>query len=116
MFFLKPNANRGFHKLDEIGNNANIGIRGFTTWKQKIPVKNVTPPPVRIEPKPLINLWFQVQQSALWANWTFDCKTETLGSLYNHALLIPTKSFKFKNQVKHKQKFKYPLNSTCQIS
>ena len=21
----------GFHKLDEIGNNANIGIRGFTT-------------------------------------------------------------------------------------
>ena len=24
-------ANGGFHKLDEIGNNANIGIRGFTT-------------------------------------------------------------------------------------
>ena len=23
-------ADRGFHKLDEIGNNANIGIRGFT--------------------------------------------------------------------------------------
>ena len=22
--------NRGFHKLDEIANNANIGIRGFT--------------------------------------------------------------------------------------
>ena len=22
---------RGFHKLDEIDNNANIGIRGFTT-------------------------------------------------------------------------------------
>ena len=27
--------NRVFHKLDEIGNNANIGIRGFTTQKQK---------------------------------------------------------------------------------
>ena len=27
--------NRGFRKLDEIGNNANIGIREFTTWKQK---------------------------------------------------------------------------------
>ena len=27
-----------FHKLDEIFNNANIGIRGFTTWKQQIPV------------------------------------------------------------------------------
>ena len=24
-------AYRGFHKLDEIGNNANIDIRGFTT-------------------------------------------------------------------------------------
>ena len=24
-------CNRGFHKLDEIGNNANIGIRCFTT-------------------------------------------------------------------------------------
>ena len=24
-------ANRVFHKLDEIGNNANIGIRFFTT-------------------------------------------------------------------------------------
>ena len=22
---------RGFHKLDKIGNNANIGIKGFTT-------------------------------------------------------------------------------------
>ena len=30
------------HKLDDIGNNANIGIRGFTTRKQKIPVTNVT--------------------------------------------------------------------------
>ena len=27
---------RGFHKLDEIDNNVNIGIRGFNTWKQKI--------------------------------------------------------------------------------
>ena len=27
-----------FNKLDKIGNNANIGIRGFTRWKQKIPV------------------------------------------------------------------------------
>ena len=27
-----------FHKLDKISNNANIGVRGFTTWKEKIPV------------------------------------------------------------------------------
>ena len=26
---------RVFSQLDEIGNNANIGIRDFTTWKQK---------------------------------------------------------------------------------
>ena len=59
-------ANRVFHKLDKTGNNANIGIRGFTVWKQKIPVKNVSP--VRIEPRPLINFWFQVQHSPFWAN------------------------------------------------
>ena len=33
--------NRVFHKLDEIGNNANIGIRGFTAWN-KIQWQNVT--------------------------------------------------------------------------
>ena len=29
-------SNRGFHKLDEIVNNANIGIREFTTENKKI--------------------------------------------------------------------------------
>ena len=47
---------------------------------------------------------------------TFACKTETLGSLYSHALLILSKSSKSKNQVVHKKKFKDPLSSTCQIS
>ena len=28
---LKVHSSQGFYKLDEIGNNANIGIRGFTT-------------------------------------------------------------------------------------
>ena len=37
--------NRVFHKLHEIGNNANIGIRGFTTRKQKIPVTKCYPSP-----------------------------------------------------------------------
>ena len=41
--------NNGFRiRQHEIGNNANIGISGFATWKQNIPV--------RIEPRPLINL------------------------------------------------------------
>ena len=35
--------NRVFHKLDEIGNNTNIDIRGFTMWNKKKSIKNVTP-------------------------------------------------------------------------
>ena len=42
---------RGFHKLDEIGNSANIGIRGFTMWKKS---SDKMLPPVGIEPRPLI--------------------------------------------------------------
>ena len=49
-------------------------------------------PLVGIEPGPLINLWFQVQLSPFYTNLTFACKTDTLGSLYSHALLIPLKS------------------------
>ena len=26
--------------------------------------------------------------SPFWTNWTFACKTETIGSLYSHALLM----------------------------
>ena len=47
---------------------------------------------------------------------TFACKTETLGSLYNNALLILNESSKSKNQVVHEQKFKDLLSSTCQVS
>ena len=71
------------------GNNANIGIRGFISWKQKISVTK-----------------FHVQHAPLYTNLAFACKTETLGSLYSHALLILTKSSKSKNQVVHEQKFK----------
>ena len=42
--------------------------------------------------------------------------TEILGSLYSHALLIPTESSESKNQVVHEQKFKDFLSSTCQVS
>ena len=52
---------RGFHKLDEIGNNDIIGIKGLTMWKQTNPVL----PPVGIEPRPLMNLCFQVQHFIL---------------------------------------------------
>ena len=47
-------------------------------------------------------------------NLTFAYKTETLGSLYSHALLILLKSSKSKHQVVHEQKFKDLLSSTCQ--
>ena len=47
---------------------------------------------------------------------TFACKTETLGSIYCHVLLIPLKSSKSKYQVVHEQQFKDLLSSTCQVS
>ena len=65
--------------------------------------------PVGIEARPLISLGFQVQDYPFSVNWAFACKTEALGSLYSQDLLIP-------NQLMHKQKFKDPLSSTCQIS
>ena len=52
------------------------------------------------------SLWFQAQYYPFYTNLTFACKTETLGSLYNHALLILLKSSKSKYQVVHEQKFK----------
>ena len=44
-------------------------------------------PSVRIEPRLFMNLWFQIQHYPFWAKWAFACKTETLPSLYSHALL-----------------------------
>ena len=58
--------------------------------------------------------WFQ--HALLYTSLTFACKTETLSSLYSHALLILTKSSKSKHQVVHEQKFKDLLSSTCQVS
>ena len=66
-------------------------------------------PSVGIEPGPLIN-------SDSKSNLTSACKTETLGSLYNHALLILLKSLKSKYQVVKEQKFKDLLSSTCPVS
>ena len=78
---------------------------------KKIQLQNVTL--VSIEP---LHLWSQVQHAPLYTNLTFACKTETLSSLYSHALLILTKSSKSKHQVVHEQKFKDLLSSTCQDS
>ena len=38
------------------------------------------------------NPWFQVQHYPFLVNCSFACKTETLGSLYSHALLTIAKS------------------------
>ena len=48
-----------------------------------------------------MNFWFQVQHSPFYTNLIFACKTETLGPLYSHALLILAESSKSKNQVVH---------------
>ena len=68
---------------------------------------------VSIEP---LDLRFQVQHAPLYTNLAFAYKTETLSSLYSHALLILTKSSKSRHQVVHEQKFKDLLSSTCQVS
>ena len=70
-------------------------------------------PPVSIES---LDFWFQVQHAPLYTNLAYTCKTETLSSLYSHALLILTKSSKSKHQVVHEQKFKDLLSNTCQVS
>ena len=60
----------------EIGNNANIGIRGFTTWKTS---SDKMLPPVGIEPRPLI---------------TSDSKPDTiLSTLTWHVLLMRSLNF-----------------------
>ena len=57
--------------------------RLYTTWKKS---SGKMLPLVGIEPGS------QVQHYPFYNNLTFACKTETLGSLYSHALLIPFKS------------------------
>ena len=93
------------------GNNVNIGIRGFISWKQNNQLQNVTL--VSIEP---LDLWFQVQHAPLYTSLALACKTETLSSLYSHALLILSKSSKSKHQVVHEQKFKDFPSSKCPVS
>ena len=34
--WIQHESNWNFSYLNEVGNNANIGIRGFTTWKQRL--------------------------------------------------------------------------------
>ena len=67
--------------------------------KTKILVTKCTPGENRTT-----GLGFKVQHAPSYTNLTLACNTETLGSLYSHALLIPTESSKSKNQVVHEQK------------
>ena len=87
-------------------------------YVKKIQWQNVTPPPPRRGNRIWAshNHWFQVKHYPFHTNLTFACKTETLGSLYSHALLILLESSKSKHQVVHEQKFKNLLSSTCQVS
>ena len=100
----------GFSQIDKIGNNGSIG---FTAWK-KLSDKMFTPSGNRTLAS--YSLWFQVQHYPFYTKLTFACKTETLGSLYSHVLLILLKSSKSKHQVVHEQTFKDLLSSTCQVS
>ena len=73
-------------------------------------------PPVGLESGPVIASDSKSNTILSTLTGPFDCKTETLGSFYSHALLIPLKSSKSKNQVVHEQMFKDLLNRTCQVS
>ena len=68
-------------------------------------------PLVGIEP-----LAFPSPTCSFYTNLTFACNTETLGSLYSHALLILTGWSKSKNQVEHEQMFKDLPSSKCPVS
>ena len=80
---------RGFYKLDEIDNKANIGF----------PSGNRT-----------TDLGFQVQHSPFYTNVTFVCNTATLGSLYSHALSIDF------NLIIKDEKIKWCMNRSLKIS
>ena len=62
-------------------------------------------PSVRVE---LVISDILVWCSAFWAKFTFADNSETLSSLYGHALLILTKSSKSKNHVVHEQRQSSP--------
>ena len=71
------NCHSSFSQIDKIGNNDNIGIRGFTMWK--ISSGKMLPPSVGIEPGPLI---------------TSDSKSNTiLSTLTWHVLLRRSLNF-----------------------
>ena len=101
------NVQSGFSQKDKIGKMPILASEAL------LPEKNVIPSGNRTWASH--NLWFQVQYYPFYTNLTFACKTDTLGSLFSHALLIPLKSFKSKYQVVHEQKFKV-LSSTYQFS
>ena len=56
---------------------------------------------------PQVGIEIQVQHGPFYTNLTFTCNTETLGSLYCHALLILTGS--------SKSKIKWPMNRCLKI-
>ena len=64
--------------------------------REKKSSDKMSPPQSGIEPWPLITSDSKVQHYPFYTNLTFACKTETLGSLYSHALLILLKSSKSK--------------------
>ena len=104
-------VNRVFSKCTRMAIMPILASGALFRENKKIQLQNATL--VSIEP---LDLWLQVQCAPLYTNLAFACKTETLNSLYSHALLILTKSFKSKHQVVHEQKFKDLLSSSCQVS
>ena len=60
---------------------------------------------VKLDPPPFLGRVPLYTGPPIASKLTFACKTETLGSLYSHALLFLTKSSKSKYQLVHEQKY-----------
>ena len=89
--------------------------RNWHQWIYYVKTKNSSNkmlPLIRIEPGASDLMY----NTPFWANLAFARKTQTLGFLNSHALLILTESSKSKNQVVHEETFENTLDSLCQVS
>ena len=104
-------SNWGFHKYTTLAIMPILALEALLCENKIIQQQNVAPSGNRTT-----GLGFQVQHAPCYTNLTFACNTETLGSLYSHALLILTGSSKTKSQVVHEQMFKDLPSSKCPVS
>ena len=81
-----------FLQLDEIGNNANTGIRGFTTWIQK-KISNKLSPLVMIVPGPIIANFGRFEKPVISGKFMLLCPVKiaiTQPKYFSEKITIPS--------------------------